>query len=70
MKIETKYDLNDRVFYMKNNRVEEDTICAIHFEYISNFYRLPRYTYRLPFKEDVYAEEQLYPSREELLKSL
>ena len=80
MDIKTKYDIGQRVFFMSNNRVYEGIIKRIHIECqdevdfvispmgksVSVFYcvETPHFT------DFSVAEYKLFPTKEDLLKSL
>lgn len=69
MDIKTKYDLGQSVFFMEDNRVKEDIIDSIHIDvkYLGSK-RVGRFCYRIGDKP--YLESHLFPTKEELLKSL
>lgn len=73
MKIETKYNIGDEVWFMHDNSVKSARIIKIDaviekdmnsaFVCINTWYDL--YNYHTP-----YIERRLFPTKEELLKSL
>lgn len=73
MKIETKYDVGDEVWLMANNMAVCRKIGSIYFTADNECNEL---TYSLEHsdKDDVtwwdYEESELFPTKEELLKSL
>lgn len=72
MTIETKYNIGDEVWFMQDNKVCSDTITAIHTyrtETISNI----TYGFGKSIRSQIIAiinERDLFPTKEELLKSL
>ena len=69
MDIKTKYDLGQSVFFIEDNRVKEDIIDSIRIDikYLGGI-RVGRFIYRIG--GEPYLEEKLFPTKEELLKSL
>lgn len=69
MDIKTKYDLGQSVFFMEDNRVKEDIIDSIHIDvkYLGSK-RVGKFYYRIG--GNPYLEQKLFPTKEELLKSL
>ena len=68
MTIETKYNIGDEVWFMHENRVHKSKIGAIYITLYDDM-RVVKYSfgnYILEFKEN----EELYRTKEELLKSL
>lgn len=73
MQIETKYNIGDKVWFMHDNKVKSGTIITIgvfverdmNSQYVSNSvqYGLDNFDYP-------YRENHLFPTKEELLKSL
>lgn len=72
MTIETKYNIGDEVWFMQNNKICSDTITAIHTyrtETISHI----TYGFGKSIRSQIIAiidERDLFPTKEELLKSL
>ncbi len=71
MEIKTKYDIGQRVFYMDNNKVKEGTIDRIYIDaqYNAKDNKVKIY-YRLFTTAKFYKDNELFPTKEELLKSL
>lgn len=70
MKIETKYDIGDRVFRMKDNKAIEDEIYEIVIRVKkSDVGEVVSETYLLNIGGGM-DSSTFYPSKEELLKSL
>jgi hypothetical protein len=81
MKIETKFDLDDNVWYMKNNKPKEVIIthiamyCDNHIvknkelEVIYKGKNLPNFCTSLPLHEDL-KETELFKTKEDLIESL
>ena len=69
MDIKTKYDLGQSVFFIEDNRVNEDIIDSIRIDikYLGGI-RVGRFYYRIGGKP--YLEEKLFPTKEELIESL
>jgi hypothetical protein len=67
MTIETKYNIGDEVVYLNDNKIKEGTIRNISIlVYIDN-----EITIQYKTSNGVYVYEQdLFPTKEELLKSL
>lgn len=66
MKVETKYDLNDTVWYISNNKVNSQKVTGIYIS-VSG---LEHIEYYLQFGDVKYPESILFPTKEELLNSL
>jgi len=67
MVIETKYDLEEYVWVRHNGYVLKEVIRAF---YISVFENKPRLIYYLEGYSLPFIESELFPTKEELLKSL
>lgn len=73
MTIETKYNIGDEVWFMHDNKVKTAIIITIgvfveidmNSQYVSNSIQYGLYNFNHP-----YIENQLFPTKEELLKSL
>lgn len=69
MQINTKYNIGDKVWWIENNKVHQGNVRSIHFSmYDSDYGSVLVYLLAgdvRDFKEDV-----LFPTKEELLKSL
>lgn len=74
MDIVTKFNVNDKVYYMKNNKVTSSTVQEISIEVSPNMYLVPtvRVKYAIDGKDhsNKYKESQLFNSKHELLDSL
>ena len=76
MDIKTKYELRQSVFYMNNNQVKESVINQILAEvryrigYKRKVYIDMSVSYYLLDSNLLYEEGKLFPTKEELLKSL
>lgn len=72
MTIETKYNIGAEVWFMQDNKICSDTITSIHTyrtETISNI----TYGFGKSIRSQIIAvinERDLFPTKEELLKSL
>ena len=76
MDIKTKYEPGQSVFYMDNNQVKESVINQIHAEvrHRIGYKRISiievSVSYYLVDSNRLYEERYLFPTKEELLKSL
>ena len=72
MDIKTKYDLGQSVFFMKDNKVKTSAIKQISIDVWYNKYKeiSMRIQYYLFFADQFYEEDNLFLTKEELLKSL
>ena len=72
MDIKTKYDLGQSVFFMKDNKVETSAIKQISIDVWYNKFNEIRIKerYYLFSGDQFYGEEDLFLTKEELLKSL
>ena len=72
MEIKTKYDIGQRVFFMKDNKVETSAIRQIIIDVWYNRDKdiKERTSYGLFSTDRFYEEENLFLTKEELLKSL
>jgi len=74
IEIETKFDVGDKLFFMRDNKVQNTKIKAIELSYKSKG-KIDEHTveYRMTEGSYVYEsemKEEWFKSREELLKSL
>jgi len=71
MIIDTKRNIGDVVYYMKNNKVETSKITGV-FTYNTNKPAYDRVEYSLSNENDKdrFEETKFYSSKEELLKTL
>lgn len=73
MTIETKYNIGDKVWFIDDNKAKSATIITIgvfverdmNSQYVSNSVQYGLYDFPYP-----YIENYLFPTKEELLKSL
>ena len=72
MDIKTKYDIGQSVFFMKDNKVETSAIRQITLDvwYNKDKNVKERISYCLFSSSQFYEEKDLFPTKEELLKSL
>ena len=71
MDIKPKYDIGQSVFYMDSNRVKEDKIDRIRIDVRYNAEDIKvRISYSLFTTTKFYIDEELFLTKEELLKSL
>ena len=67
MKIETKYNIGTRVYFMRDNKIDNSFVDNIKVEVWES--KLCE-KYWLNSRTDWYDVSQLFPSKEELIKSL
>ena len=72
MTIETKYNIGDEVWVIMNNRVECVKIQSVKLEVYTDYkvYKVEVYPVYYDFCGGRYYETQLFPTKEELIKSL
>ena len=78
MKIETKYDIGQEVWVMKDNRPKKLKVNGISVECLDGMYNScihfgiesVKYDLGERMRPMIYSEIYLYPTKEELLKSL
>ena len=69
MEIKTKYNIGDEVWWLDNNKVHQDYVKGIFFSMYGSTTDYTLY-YKLNQQLRDFDEEILFPSKEELLKSL
>ena len=73
MEIKTKFNIGDKCFYMKNNKVIEDEIIKIDTETLTNWYWVDEtkiYVSTKEERENIKYERYVFKTKEELLASL
>ena len=70
MKIETKYDIGQEVWVCIGGKPKKRKVGRIETNTIGNFQRLAYYINNEVHKPTIFHEHQLFPTKEELLKSL
>ena len=70
MTIETKYNIGDRVFLLIRNKVECYPICEVKTTVTRSDIDISYKLQTLAGNTDYYYEKELFPTKEELLKSL
>jgi hypothetical protein len=73
MTIETRYNIGDRVWFMHDNKVESEIIIKINAVIEKDMNRTGVYksiAYSLFNYCRYYTEDKLFPTKEELIKSL
>ena len=77
MTIETKYNIGDEVWFMdEKGRIKSDIIHAISYSHWDSSFSLEeeielQYNFNIPIgRKSWYEESELFPTKEELLKSL
>ena len=70
MKVETKYNVNQTVYFMHENRIKSGEIAIINIEIVAND-NTTNITYRIfNYQNDTFAEKELFSSKKELLEYL
>ena len=72
MEINTKYDLMQQLWFMKDNKINSSTVYDIHhirISYIGNGEYKTHIEYDMNPK-GIFDEKYLYPTKEELIKTL
>lgn len=74
MTIETKYDVRDIVWFMYNNKIESSPVRKIDITrkiYLWSTVTYVKYKLALSYVANIdFEEDELFPTKEELLKSL
>lgn len=74
MKIETRFNVDDNVYFMHDNRVATGRVAAVQVyaykPYNDKVVTGTKYYLKNSGKSDGYMEDALFASKEELLKSL
>jgi hypothetical protein len=75
MTIETKFDIGDVCYFMYDNKVKDSTIVKINFtkEKLLSSFNMEKLTYNvaLGYVSNIdFEEDKLFPTKEDLLKSL
>lgn len=74
MKIETRFNINDNVYFMHENRVATGQVAVVevyaHKPYNDKVVIDAKYYLKSSGKSDGYMEDALFASKEELLNSL
>lgn len=70
MVIETRYELMDKVYFMKSNKVVSGTIDSINVEVSHNMYLVPTYKVQYLIEGKIRPEGLVFKSKPELLDSL
>jgi hypothetical protein len=67
LKVSTKFDIGDKVWYISDNKVNENDITGVSISVDNN--ELVNVDYTLHFNDKV-SENLLFSTKEELIKSL
>ena len=67
MVIETKFNIKDTVYFMKDNKVLSNRIRHLHIEVNTT---IPKIRYTIEDQRDFILEHLLFNSKEDLLESL
>lgn len=74
MKIETRFNVDDNVYFMHENRVATGKVAVVQFyahkPYNDKVVAGTKYYLKNSGKSDGYMEEELFASKQELLNSL
>lgn len=70
MRVETKYNINQTVYFMHENRIKSGEIAIINIEIVAND-NTTNITYRIfNYQNDTFAESEIFSSKKELLEYL
>ena len=70
MKVETKYNANQTVYFMHENRIKSGEIAIINIEIVAND-NTTNIAYRIfNYQNDTFAESEIFSSKKELLEYL
>ncbi len=70
MKVETKYNVNQTVYFMHENKIKSGEIAVIKIEVVANDNSI-RTTYKIfNYQNDAFAEGEIFSSKKELLDYL
>jgi hypothetical protein len=72
MTVETKYSIKDKIYFMSNNKVTSGPIYQILISITEDEYNPEQTQYYIETQDDkfILQEDEMYLSKEELLKSL
>ena len=70
MRVETKYNVNQTVYFMHENRIKSGEIAIINIEIVAND-NTTNIAYRIfNYQNDTFAESEIFSSKKELLEYL
>ena len=70
MKVETKYNANQTVYFMHENRIKSGEIAIINIEIVAND-NTTNITYRIfNYQNDTFTESEIFSTKKELLEYL
>ena len=70
MKVETKYNANQTVFFMYENKIKSGEIAVINIKVVANDNSI-NITYKIfNYQNDTFAESKIFSTKEELLDYL
>ena len=70
MKVETKYNVNQTVYFMHENKIKSGEIAVINIEVVTNDNSIS-ITYKIfNYQNDTFAESEIFSSKKELLEYL
>jgi hypothetical protein len=70
MKVETKYNVNQTVYFMHENKIKSGEIAVINIEVVTNDNSIS-ITYKIfNYQNDTFAESEIFSSKKELLDYL
>ncbi len=73
MRIETKFDIDQKVFFMSDNRVQSDEIISLNVDVLRNHEEGGELTiieYMVGYRNKGFHEDELFATKQELLDSL
>lgn len=70
MQLNTKFDVNDEVFFLHKNSVKSAIIVALEINVRINNFQLPEANYKYYLNDRFEGRSDLFKSKEELLASL
>ena len=70
MKVETKYNINQTIYFMHENKIKSGEIAVINIEVVANDNSIS-ITYKIfNYQNDTFAESEIFSSKKELLEYL
>lgn len=70
MKVETKYNTNQTVYFMHENKIKSGEIAVINIKLVANDNSI-NITYKIfNYQNDTFAESKIFSTKEELLDYL
>ena len=70
MKVETKYNANQTVYFMHENKIKSGEIAVINIDIVAND-NATNITYRIfNYQNDTFTESEIFSTKKELLEYL